>query len=347
MVRGVHVVVARGKTYAYAWRGGPRLIAEPGTDAFIAELARAREGRLAGPEGKTAGLCARYRASEAYRGLSDKTRKEWARWLDQIQEDFGAGPLSAWDHRQAIAGIRNWRERWAPTPRTADVALEVMSRLLSFGRGQGLVSGDPCKEIDRLYSANRSALIWTPADFDELERRASREIMWAARLAGLTGLRRGDLLRLSWSHIKTNSVEISTGKSKHRKTTLIPVYGELRALLEEIPKRATTVLTNTAGQPWGSGFSASWNKAKGANPAKGRLAIPLHFHDLRGTAATKFFVAGLTIRQIAEIMTWSEDRIEALINRYVKRDELILAMIRQMDSNGAGTPTVKPDVKQV
>lgn len=28
----------------------------------------------------------------------------------------------------------------------------------------------------------------------------------------------------------------------------------------------------------------------------------LHFHDLRGTAATRFYTAGLSIRVIAEIM---------------------------------------------
>ncbi len=31
----------------------------------------------------------------------------------------------------------------------------------------------------------------------------------------------------------------------------------------------------------------------------------LHFHDLRGTAATKFFLAGFTVREIAETLAWS------------------------------------------
>ena len=34
----------------------------------------------------------------------------------------------------------------------------------------------------------------------------------------------------------------------------------------------------------------------------------LHFHDLRGTAATKFYVAGLSERVIAEVMGWEEAR---------------------------------------
>lgn len=344
-IKGVHTVQAGGRLYRYAWRGGPRLKEEPGTDAFLAELAAARGARTAGDRSKLSGLVALYRASSAYAGLSEKTRREWARWLDRIQEKFGAQPIKAFDHPAAVPAIRRWRDGFAAAPRSADVALEVFSRLLSFGRSEGLLRGDPVKEIARLHKTNRSALIWTPDDFAELKTRASAEVYLAARLAALTGLRRGDLLRLSWSHVGKLAIEIATGKSGGRKTTLIPIYAELRELLDTVPKRSTTVLVNSAGRPWGTGFGASWGHAVRADKAKGRQRIALHFHDLRGTAATKFFVAGLTIRQIAEIMTWSEARIEALINRYVKRDELLLAMIRKLDENADGTAPVKSGVK--
>jgi DNA-binding transcriptional regulator LsrR (DeoR family) len=49
----------------------------------------------------------------------------------------------------------------------------------------------------------------------------------------------------------------------------------------------------------------------------------LHFYDLRGTAATNFFRAGLTTREIAQVMAWSEDKVDRLIDRYVKRDEIL------------------------
>lgn len=338
VAKGLHVVRARGRLYRYAWRGGPRLFTEPGTDAFLAELAQARASRVQGDKSKISGLCARYRASTSYRNLADKTRKEWARWLDRIQVQFGAAPLAAFDSPKAVSRITDWRDQYAETPRTADVAIEVMSRLLSFGRAQGLLTGKPCESIDRLYTANRSALIWTDADFAELEKTASAELVQAAKLAALTGLRRADLLRLSWSHIGPLAIEISTGKSRHRKTTRIPIYGELRSLLDDLPRKATTVLTNSAGRPWASGFGASWNKAKPAGP--------LHFHDLRGTAATRFFLAGLTIREIADIMTWSEGRVEGLIDRYVKRDELLLSLIRRLDGNAPETGNDKTPVKR-
>ena len=54
-------------------------------------------------------------------------------------------------------------------------------------------------------------------------------------------------------------------------------------------------------------------------------------HDLRETAATVRFRAGFSLREIAEVMTWSESAFEQLVNRYVERDELLLDRIRRLD----------------
>jgi len=57
----------------------------------------------------------------------------------------------------------------------------------------------------------------------------------------------------------------------------------------------------------------------------------LHFHDLRGTAATKFYIAGLSVRVIAEIMAWEEATVEKIIRRYVGRQSATKEMIRQLN----------------
>jgi integrase len=57
----------------------------------------------------------------------------------------------------------------------------------------------------------------------------------------------------------------------------------------------------------------------------------LHFHDLRGTAATRFYVAGLTERVIAEIMGWEEDYVSRIIRRYVDRGAATRAIILQLN----------------
>lgn len=344
---GVYKVQAKGKTYYYAWRGrgAPRLTGAPGSPEFIASLQAAQAGRKTGDKTKMTGLCAMFRASDAWNGrgpkpISAKTKASWTTWLDRIQDHFGSLSINQFDNARMRPRITDWRDGYAKTPRAADMGVQVLSRLLSFAQAKGLLLNNICKGIEGIYSADRSGLIWTAADLDALETVAAPEITQAARLASLTGLRQADLLRLSWSHVKANSIEIATGKSKGRKTTLIPMYGELRSYLDGLKKRATTVLVTTRGRPWKTGFGSSWSEACDKAGIEA-----LHFHDLRGTAATRFYRGGLSIREIAEIMTWSEDYVETLIDRYVKKDELLLDRIRRLDENASGVPSAKPPAK--
>jgi integrase len=109
------------------------------------------------------------------------------------------------------------------------------------------------------------------------------------------------------------------------------LYGALEKILAEIPKRSTTVLTNSRRRPWtADGFGSSFNKAK---IDAGLAASDLHFHDLRGTAATRFYTAGLSERVIAEVMAWEEEHVARIIRRYVGRSAATKAIIRQLNGS--------------
>ncbi|WP_409515775.1 tyrosine-type recombinase/integrase [Brevundimonas sp.] len=327
----MYVVTAKGRTYHYAWRGrgAPRLLSKPGTPEFIAELNEALATRRQTPKHTVAWLCTCFRGSEDYTTLAASTRRQWTPWIDRIQEHFGTLSLRQFDRPQIRVHIRKWRDQWRATPRTADYAVQVLSRLLSYAVGEGHIQANPCKGIPSLYRANRSEIIWTQEDIQKLCNVASPEISWAVRLAALTGQRQGDLLKMAWSHVGLNSIEFTTGKSRNRRTVIIPIYQELRQLLDSIPKRATTILTNSDGLPWRSGFGSSWNKALK------KSGLKLHFHDLRGTAATRFY-GRLTVQEIAMVVGWSETRVDRMIDRYVKKDELLRDTIRRLE-NGPRT----------
>jgi integrase len=103
-----------------------------------------------------------------------------------------------------------------------------------------------------------------PADIAALKRTCTAEIARAVDLAAHTGLRLGDLLRLSWSHVGTDAIVVATGKSKHRREAIISLYDDLKNVLAAVPKHATTVLTNSKRRPWTrAGFGSSFNKGKG------------------------------------------------------------------------------------
>jgi hypothetical protein len=56
----------------------------------------------------------------------------------------------------------------------------------------------------------------------------------------------------------------------------------------------------------------------------------LHFNDLRDTAATKFYIAGFTMREIAETLAWEEESVEKIIRRYVGCSAALKARIRKL-----------------
>lgn len=338
-LKGIAKVRAKGRTYWYAWRGGPRLRGEPGSAEFIVSYNEAIEDHRAPDASRFRSLIVQYKASRDYKKLADTTKRNWGRWLDRIGEHFGDLRIAQFDRPEKIRRvIRRWRYQWADTPRNADYGMQVLSRVLSYAVDPlGKIASNPCEGIKQLYSADRSEIIWTEADLKQIkagsdDRPCPPEIVLAIDLAACTGLRLSDLLRLSWSHIGPDAIEIATGKSRHRRQAIIPLYDGLRATLDLIPRRATTVLTNQRGRPWTvNGFGTAFNRAKIAAGIQDR---DLHFHDLRGSAATKFYVAGIPVRVIAEIMAWEENTVERIIRRYVDRSSATRAIIHQLNEKG-------------
>lgn len=345
-IKGIAKVTAKGTTYYYAWRGGPRLRGKPGSPEFMQSYQEAIEDRRATNTDRFRALVTLYKASKDYDKLAPSTKVNWSSWLDRIGDYFGELRIAQFDRPDKIRPvIRRWRNKWADTPRTADYGMQVLSRVLSHAVDPlGKIAGNPCDGIKRLYDTDRSEIIWTDADIAELKRAGgsrkiegetrelpcSAELANAIDLAAFTGLRLGDLIRLAWSHVGEDAIVIRTGKSRHRREAIIPIYDDLRAVLDRIPKLATTVLTSARRQPWTqSGLSSAVQRAKDAAKWNER---DLHFHDLRGTAVTKFYVAGLPIRVIAEIMGWEEETVEKIIRRYVGRTAAIKATIAHLNA---------------
>jgi integrase len=119
---------------------------------------------------------------------------------------------------------------------------------------------------------------------------------------------------------------MGTGKSKLRREAIIPLYDALREVLARIPKRSPIILTNIRRQPWKpNGFGTAFNRAKIGASMDPRDP---HFHDLRGTAATRFYDAGLSKRVTAEIMASDEEYVTRIIRCYVGRSAATKAVIR-------------------
>jgi len=91
-----NVKLADGSTkkYWYAWRGGPRLRGEPGSPEFIQSYNEAIATKAVPPEGHLLSLTQGYQKSQAFLGLRDRTRADYIRQIEKIEQKFGDCPLN-------------------------------------------------------------------------------------------------------------------------------------------------------------------------------------------------------------------------------------------------------------
>jgi hypothetical protein len=102
-LKGVHKVHARlsnGEvvTYHYAWRGGPRIDAPPGTEAFIAAYGDAQKKRRAPPKGLLFTLISEYRSSSDF-PQNKNTARNYNYYLKLIKtnsETYPVPPEQGW-----------------------------------------------------------------------------------------------------------------------------------------------------------------------------------------------------------------------------------------------------------
>jgi integrase len=352
MSQGPHIVTRRklGKSiryYVYAWRGGPLVHKQEGgvkprlTGAIIEAIALARQNKASSTVGTMQALITSYRASPEWNKLRPSTQSPWRTWLDRIDDKFGKARLIVFNSRRIRSDILEWRDQWAHQPRSADLAIQVLSRVLAFAVDRGLLEKNHASGIAQLYNANRSEIIWTPDDFTACHAAASVEVSEAVDLAACTGLRRGDLVELPWSAIGEHAIIWQTNKSGGRARIVVPLLPETRAVLERIKARHAeemarkvpskrkplpeTVLSNQGWRPWtATGFGSRFNDAKKAS------GIKVHLHDLRGTFATRCMIAGLTDQEIADILGWNTKDVAMIRVRYVDQARVVVAMAERI-----------------
>lgn len=327
-LKGVHVVRTKGREYHYAWRGGPRLEGAPGSAAYVASFNAAHASRRAPMSGTMREIVAKYRAAPAFTRLGDHTRRAYEAHLNTITAKWGTMPLAALNDPKVRRAFLEWRDSMADRPRTADMAIGVLKRLLGWAEERVLIHANHAEPIGRLHRVDKSDAIWTAEDLIAFQGDASKQLSWAVELALHTGLRQSDLIRLAWNHRQGDAFVLRTAKRGRGVT--VPITPACNALLARIDKRGPIILTTERGKrPWtADGLRSSFRKAcQDAGVAR-------TFHDLRRTAATALLSAGVDASQVAMVMGWSEADVEAMKRKYVSRAAVVAALLAKLGKGG-------------
>lgn len=311
------------RTHYYAWRGGPRVEGEAGTPEFIASYNRAVQDRRAPLKNSFASVVSSYKRSARHLDLVSKSRTDECRYLDAILDKFGAAPIRAFDDARMRKDVRDWHSK-LESDRSADMALGVLRKVLDHARDDGFISLNPAAGHRLRYSSNRTDKIWSPEKLELICSVSSPELARVILLSAHSGIARTDLCKLTWSQISENAIQFN--RSKTGELATVPIYREIRSILDSIPKISPQVLTNTRGRPWTpDGLGTAFDKAK-----RKAGITDLRFHDLRGTAVTFLYAQGLSDAEVADIVGWSEKSVSAIKKKYVSRETVSSAMIARL-----------------
>jgi len=288
-------------------------------------------------------------ASPEWLALAENTRRTWGSELDRIDNKWGTTPLAIWSDMRMKAKVVAWRDSRASTPRAADLGVSVLSALLKFGLIRGLVSANVAANVPRIYrNGQRAEIIWTESDLELFELEATKlgwpQVVDGLRLAALTGLRREDLVTITWDHVgervlMKRALKTSAGRRRHATIPRTPQLDKLLCVLRKRPRKPSvnTLLVNSHGLPWtGNGFGSSFNRVRdeagiihvdsdtGSRTKK-------HLHDLRGTFCTHLISTGtLSDNEIASIMGWAPERVSTIRRVYVEHSQIVSALAERM-----------------
>lgn len=195
-----------------------------------------------------------------------------------------------------------------------------MSVILNWARDAGKIQEHHCDRLKKLYSSDRSEIVWTPTDIEAFNKKAPG---WVRRILGValeTGLRPGDLIQLTRNHIEDtpHGRRLKVRTNKRGRIASIPVTPNLALILNETPRDQILILTSANGKPLtehrASEGVRQWRDKAGLTPDV--LGYDLRLNDARGTAATRLLRADLSLNQIAAHMGWSLRHAANVIERY-------------------------------
>jgi len=329
-IKGVHVFrrrLAGGRVVEYHrvrglrgslfWKTGDDCA--PGSPEYERRFLAARSGEhpLAAKTQSPAtfgGIITAFYASADFAALGARTRADYRLWGDRAREKFGTAPKGAFERPEIRAVAMALRDQWRG--KQAHQAWAVLRRVVSWAYKRGLLDAHHFRDGGKVYHRTRRAeIVWTPDERAAIEKAAPDWVRRAFIGACETGLRPGDLVRLSRAHIEASprgrAIRIRTGK--RGRMAVVPVSPAMAGVIDETPPGRLLIFTTEAGRPIDPGYLS--RKVKEIRRAC-ELREDLRLYDCRGTAASALLHAGASLNQIAVAMGWSLHYAQGVIEDY-------------------------------
>jgi integrase len=274
-------------------------------------------------------------------------RKNRPRSAEEVERTFNRYVLPAWrgrlihdiSRRDIIELLDTIVDRGFPVQ--ANRTLAHVRKMFNWCIDRSIIGSSPCVRIeppgaetsrDRVLSDDELRLLWL----------ATGRLGWPfgpfVRILLLTGQRRDEISRGSWSELKEDVWVIPSSRTKSGLQTDVPLSEPARKVLADLPRigRAGYLFT-TGGEAPISGYSKGKARVdaimlaiareeaekRGENPAEITIT-PWRLHDLRRTCATGMARLGTPVHIIEAILNHTAGEISGIAkiyNRYSYANE--------------------------
>lgn len=181
----------------------------------------------------------------------------------------------------------------------------LLGRLYSFAQGRGMYSGtNPCKRVKKPALNNQITERLTDEQLyrlhDTLDEWPDKMSASFIRFLLYTGLRRGELFKLTWDDIDFERRAVTLRDPKGRIDTTLPLSDKALAVLEELPREYDTsfVFYGKDGQQRVD-FSGPWKRIRKA----AELPKGFRLHGLRHHFASSLVNSGVDLYTVSKLLT--------------------------------------------
>lgn len=301
---------------------GRRMMEAVGPDRRLAEaVARKRETEIFEghffPEKKKSRFRFKDLAVEFMERHSKRNKRSWKRdvvSLNNLLPYFGDTYLDDISPRM-IESYRIKRERDGVKSPTINREHGLLKSMFNRAIAWEMTGENPAKKVRMAKEKARNRFL-TREEIQCLLR--ASETDWAPYLKPIlvmalsTGMRKGEILKLTWDDVDFNRRAIQVKQTKIDEPREVPMTDWLFDTLQDwrnknLDRTSEYVFINKVGQPLGNVRKAFATALKKAGIADFR------FHDLRHTAASQMYMSGLDIKLIKEICGW---KTLAILDRY-------------------------------
>lgn len=217
------------------------------------------------------------------------------------------------------------RSKQSPMPGTLNREVGFLRRILSYGVKRGDLARNPLVGVEMLEEHNTRNVVVDEADFDKLYDSAEAHLKPILLTAYDTGMRKREILDLTWSRVDLREGHITLGESDTKTNKARRVYLTRRVLgmLEKLPRSLSgyVFVNPKTGKPWVQ-IKKMFDRAR-----KEASLERVWFHDLR-----RSFVTNARKRGVSEsvVMRMSGHRTRSVFDRYniVDDDDLRTAVTR-------------------